>query len=263
MGKSVWVIDNAHSLAEFSVEHMMIATVKGRFTQMEGRIEADPADIRRVLRGQRKRRFHQHRRLGSRRSLRSADFFDAENYPTLTFKSTKIEPAGDGYKMTGELTIRGVTRPVTFDLEFEGTGKDPGATRRSVSRPPRRSTARTSGSPGTRCWRPAASCGRAGEDRAAPGGHQAGLSARSRHASNWPGQNPPRDAAAGARSCILNRAHVEMVDSAAYRGDLVEQMDGPCRPGGRARRVRRQPRPFAGAREPAAATTRGCPRREP
>ncbi len=126
MGKSVWVIDNAHSLAEFSVKHMMIATVKGRFTQMEGRIEADPADIPGAY-------FEGSVNVASINTadsarddhLRSADFFDAENYPTLTFKSTKIEPAGDGYKMTGELTIRGVTRPVTFDLEFEGTGKDP------------------------------------------------------------------------------------------------------------------------------------------
>jgi len=126
MGKSVWVVDGSHSLAEFSVKHLMIATVKGRFTQIEGRIEADPEDIAGAY-------FEGSVAVASINTadsarddhLRSADFFDAENYPTLTFKSTKVEPAGDGYKMTGDLTIRGVTRPVTFDLEFEGTGRDP------------------------------------------------------------------------------------------------------------------------------------------
>jgi len=126
MGKSVWVVDGSHSLAEFSVKHLMIATVKGRFTQIEGRIEADPEDIAGAY-------FEGSVAVASINTadsarddhLRSADFFDAENYPTLTFKSTKVEPAGDGFKMTGDLTIRGVTRPVTFDLEFEGTGRDP------------------------------------------------------------------------------------------------------------------------------------------
>mgnify|MGYP000400680510 FL=1 len=126
MGKSGWVVDAAHSLAEFSVKHMMIATVKGRFTQIEGRIEADPEDIPSAS-------FEGSVTVASINTadeardqhLRSADFFDAENYPTLTFKSTRIERDGDDYKMTGDLTIRGVTRPVTFDLEFEGTGKDP------------------------------------------------------------------------------------------------------------------------------------------
>ncbi len=126
MGKSVWVIDNSHSLAEFSVKHMMIATVKGRFTQVEGRIEVDPEDITGAV-------FEGSVAVASINTadsarddhLRSADFFDAENHPTLTFKSTKVERDGDGYKMTGDMTIRGVTKPVTFDLEFEGTGKDP------------------------------------------------------------------------------------------------------------------------------------------
>ncbi|BAD41933.1 YceI family protein [Symbiobacterium thermophilum] len=126
MAKSVWVVDNSHSLVEFAVRHMMIATVKGRFTQVEGRIEVDPADITGAY-------FEGSVPVASINTadsarddhLRSADFFDAQNYPTLTFKSTKVERAGDGYKLTGDLTIRGVTKPVTFDLEFAGVGKDP------------------------------------------------------------------------------------------------------------------------------------------
>jgi polyisoprenoid-binding protein YceI len=57
--------------------------------------------------------------------LRSADFLDAEQYPLITFKSTSIEPSGDDWKLTGDLTIRGVTKPVTFDLVFEGVTTDP------------------------------------------------------------------------------------------------------------------------------------------
>lgn len=126
MGKSVWVIDNSHSLAEFSVKHMMIATVKGRFTQVEGRIEVDPEDITgAVFEGSVAAASINTADSARDDHLRSADFFDAENHPTLTFKSTKVERDGDGYKMTGDMTIRGVTKPVTFDLEFEGTGKDP------------------------------------------------------------------------------------------------------------------------------------------
>nr|PZN71926.1 MAG: polyisoprenoid-binding protein [Bacillota bacterium] len=126
MAKSVWVVDNAHSLAEFSVRHMMIATVKGRFTEVEGRIEVDPADFTTAsIEGSVKTASINTADSARDDHLRSADFFDAQNYPTLTFKSTKIERAGDGYKMTGDLTIRGVTKPVTFDVEFAGTGRDP------------------------------------------------------------------------------------------------------------------------------------------
>lgn len=126
MAKSVWVVDASHSLAEFSVKHMMIATVKGRFTQVEGRIEADPEDIVGAsFEGSVAVASINTADEGRDQHLRSADFFDADNHPTLTFRSTRIEPDGDDYKMTGELTIRGVTRPVTFALEFEGTGKDP------------------------------------------------------------------------------------------------------------------------------------------
>ena len=57
--------------------------------------------------------------------LRTNDFFDIENHPTMTFRTTSIEPDGDDFKLNGDLTIRGVTKPVTFDLEVGGVGKDP------------------------------------------------------------------------------------------------------------------------------------------
>ena len=177
MGKSVWVIDNSHSLAEFSVKHMMIATVKGRFTQVEGRIEVDPEDITGAV-------FEGSVAVASINTadsarddhLRSADFFDAENHPTLTFKSTKVERDGDGYKMTGDMTIRGVTKPVTFDLEFEGTARTRGGRAIGFS-----ATAKINRKDFGLTWNAALETGGVlvGEQvkigRAAPGGHQAVL----------------------------------------------------------------------------------------
>ena len=123
---STWVIDPVHSFAEFSVKHMMVATAKGRFTTLEGTLqldEANPAnssvvasiDVASIDTGEPKRDAH----------LRADDFFNVEQYPRATFRSTRIEPVDDEHaKVYGELTIRNVTRPVVFDVEFEGQGKD-------------------------------------------------------------------------------------------------------------------------------------------
>lgn len=126
MSKSTWLIDPSHTQAEFSVKHMMFATVKGRFDKLEGQIVADPADlttaevkgsveVESVSTGDAQRDGH----------LRSGDFFDAANHPKLTFESTQIRRDGDDYKMVGNLTMLGVTQQVTFDLTYEGAGKDP------------------------------------------------------------------------------------------------------------------------------------------
>ena len=122
-----WVIDTSHSLVEFSVKHMMISTVRGRFTKFNGAFEIDernPANSK--LEGTVELASidtHDANRDGH---LRSPDFFDVEKYPTMAFRSTKIEPAGqDKYKVTGDLTIKGVTKPVTFNVSSEGQGKDP------------------------------------------------------------------------------------------------------------------------------------------
>ena len=126
MAKSVWNLDTAHSLMEFSVKHMMIATVKGRFTSVEGQIAADPENIAGAeFSGSVEVASINTAEAGRDDHLRSADFFDAANHPKITFKSTSVEGSGEDYKMVGDLTIRGTIRPVTFDLTFEGTGKDP------------------------------------------------------------------------------------------------------------------------------------------
>ncbi len=121
-----WVIDPVHSFAEFAVKHMMVATAKGRFTKLEGTLqldEANPAnasvvasiDIASIDTGEPKRDGH----------LRADDFFNVEQYPRATFRSSRVEPVDEEHaKVYGELTIRGVTRPVVLDVEFEGQGKD-------------------------------------------------------------------------------------------------------------------------------------------
>jgi polyisoprenoid-binding protein YceI len=119
---ATWNIDAAHSVVEFSVKHMMVSTVKGRFRDVAGTVEIDelnPAnstvaaeiDVASVDTGAPDRDNH----------LRSGDFFDAENFPKVTFRSTNVELTGAASaKMTGELMIRGVTRTVELDVEHEG-----------------------------------------------------------------------------------------------------------------------------------------------
>ncbi len=122
---STWSIDPVHSIVEFAVKHMMVSTVKGRFRTVEGVLHVDEAvpsrssvsatiDVASVDTGVEQRDAH----------LRSDDFFNAERFPKLTFQSTKIEQDGGAWKMTGDLTIRGVTRSVVLDVAFEGRGVD-------------------------------------------------------------------------------------------------------------------------------------------
>jgi polyisoprenoid-binding protein YceI len=114
----VWTIDTSHSTAEFSVRHMMVSKVKGRFGNVTGTVTGDLAkpetaivevtiDASSIDTDNENRDKH----------LKSADFFEVETYPTITFKSTKIEKAGDGLRMTGALTMHGVTREVVLDVE--------------------------------------------------------------------------------------------------------------------------------------------------
>lgn len=124
---SVWTIDPAHSNVEFAVKHMMFTTVKGRFAGVDGQIELNENDLAdsfvnvtidatTVDTRDEKRNAH----------LRSADFFDVETHPTLTFTSTKVESRGDDdFKVTGDLTMHGVTKPVVLDVEQTGRGKNP------------------------------------------------------------------------------------------------------------------------------------------
>lgn len=124
---TTWSIDPAHSQIEFAVRHMMITTVKGRFGIVHGTVrshDADPAkgDVDIEIDAD----SIDTRELQRDAHLKSADFFDVEKFPKLTFKSTGISDVqGDHFKLTGDLTIHGVTRPVTLDVTSEGRGKDP------------------------------------------------------------------------------------------------------------------------------------------
>jgi len=125
-----WAIDPVHSEVSFTVRHMMVSKVRGRFDKFEGTIVTaeDPfastvtasVDLSSINTGQEQRDAH----------IRSADFFEVEKHPTMTFVSTGIKPAKEGFVLEGDLTLKGVTRPVAFDLEVSGFGPDAyGATR--------------------------------------------------------------------------------------------------------------------------------------
>lgn len=120
----IWHADPVHSTVEFEVKHMMIATVKGRFNAFEGALEVDEDGPR--LSGTVEAGSIDTHDSGRDEHLRSADFFDAANHPQLRFDSTRIEPAGeDAFRVFGDLTIRGTTRPVELEATLQGTGRDP------------------------------------------------------------------------------------------------------------------------------------------
>lgn len=122
-----WEIDAAHSQVTFSVRHMMISTVKGQFTVLSGHLHIDEqnpanssvdAQVATASIDTRDQRRDGH--------LQSPDFFDAAQYPTITFKSTSVVSlGGNEYNVIGDLTMHGVTKPVTFKAEYAGQGKNP------------------------------------------------------------------------------------------------------------------------------------------
>jgi polyisoprenoid-binding protein YceI len=114
-----WTIDPAHSAAHFSVRHLMISNVRGEFSKLSGNAAIDPADpTHSTVEVSMETSSINTREPQRDEHLRSADFFDVANYPTITFRSKRIVAAGaDHFKLTGELTIRGVTKEVTFDVE--------------------------------------------------------------------------------------------------------------------------------------------------
>ena len=127
-GQSDWTIDSAHSAAQFSVRHMMVSNVRGQFGKVIGTAVYDPANpaaakveatIDATTINTREPRRDE--------DLRSANFFDTASYPTITFKSTKVEPLGEGHlKVTGDLTMHGVTKEVALDVTGLNTQvKDP------------------------------------------------------------------------------------------------------------------------------------------
>lgn len=124
--RTQWKLDATHTSVEFSAKHLMITTVKGRIADVEGTIEIDEknpknSSVDAVLKAA---------SIDSRTTqrddhLRSGDFLNVEKFPEIRFRSTKIEGGREEFKLTGDLTIRDVTKPITLDVTFEGETKDP------------------------------------------------------------------------------------------------------------------------------------------
>ena len=125
-----WTIDPVHSEVGFSVRHMMVSKVRGRFTEFSGEIVTaeDPANssvtaevsLASINTGNEQRDQH----------IRSADFFEVENHPTMTYRSTGVTVSGGDFAVEGELTLKGATKSVPLHLELNGFGPDPfGGTR--------------------------------------------------------------------------------------------------------------------------------------
>jgi len=120
-----WTIDPTHSEVGFKVKHMMFTNVKGLFNDYSANIDLNDdlkeanlqfeAKINSIFTNNADRDNH----------LKSADFFDADQYPNLNFKSTNIQGNGSEYEITGDLTIKGITKPVTLNAEFSGLMTDP------------------------------------------------------------------------------------------------------------------------------------------
>lgn len=125
--RTVWQIDPKHTLVEFAATYLAFTTVKGHFEGVSGTIRSDDADPARssveveidaasLTTGEGRRDTH----------LRSADFLDVERHPTITFASTQVEPVAAGrWRVHGDLTIRGTTRPVVLATELKGRGRNP------------------------------------------------------------------------------------------------------------------------------------------
>jgi len=126
MATTKWVLDPTHSELQFKVKHLMITTVTGSFNEFSAELTTDSEDfehatvsfqagVTSVDTGNKDRDGH----------LVSGDFFNAEEFPSITFQSTSFKKDGGAYKLAGDLTIKGVTKPVTLDVEFGGTAQDP------------------------------------------------------------------------------------------------------------------------------------------
>jgi polyisoprenoid-binding protein YceI len=126
LSTGTWTIDPAHTSVGFTVRHLMISKVRGSFTTVSGSVtvpEGDPfatvvdviIDPVSITTGEANRDVH----------LRSADFLDVEKFPAIAFRSTSITAAKGGYQLGGDLTMHGVTRSVSLDVEFDGVGTDP------------------------------------------------------------------------------------------------------------------------------------------
>lgn len=124
---TTWTVDASHTNAEFAVKHLMISTVRGRFADVSGTVTTAGEDLATarvdVSLAVASIDTRNEQRDGH---LKSADFFNAEQYPTITFRSNRVERvSGESFRLVGDLTIRGVTREVALDVTAEGSTRDP------------------------------------------------------------------------------------------------------------------------------------------
>ena len=122
----VWAVDASHSEVGFTARHLMVSKVKGRFTNYDATITVAPNVLDSTVEatvpaGQRR----DPRRASATATCKSADFFHVEEHPVMTFRSTGIRENGSDFYLDGDLTIKSVTHPVTFDLEFNGVSRRP------------------------------------------------------------------------------------------------------------------------------------------
>ena len=127
MATTKWVLDSTHSELGFKIKHLMITNVSGSFNNFQGEVETEgedfstaqinvTVDMASISTNNEQRDEH----------LRNSDFFEVENHPELTFKSTRIEKAdSDTFTLYGELTLKGITKPVKLNVEYNGVAKDP------------------------------------------------------------------------------------------------------------------------------------------
>ena len=120
-----WSVDTSHSTVGFVVRHLMVAKVRGKFTDFAAEISIGEDKLLSGVSATVQAASITTDDEGRDAHLRGADFLEVDKYPTLSFQSTKVEPDGGDYRLYGDLTIHGVTKPVVFDLEFDGVVQDP------------------------------------------------------------------------------------------------------------------------------------------
>lgn len=121
----IWNIDTMHSTANFKVRHLGISNVRGSFSGLTGTIETDDAGKIQKVKASIPVGTVNTDNADRDNHLKAKDFFNVEEFPTMEFESTGVEPSSDGYAIHGNLTIHGVTRPVVFNTEVSAPVKDP------------------------------------------------------------------------------------------------------------------------------------------
>jgi polyisoprenoid-binding protein YceI len=122
-----YAVDASHTHVGFKVRHLMVSKVRGRFADFEGTVTIAPEPLESSVAVTVQLASIDTRDAGRDEHLRGADFFDADNHPTMSFTSTGVREAGTAgrYAVDGELTVRGITKPLTLDVTFDGTARDP------------------------------------------------------------------------------------------------------------------------------------------